>query len=161
MKNQTVQISDVRAFMARHLANVFDTMASLKATLLPQSNAPEFSERVTSSMGIAGEKVTGTVYLHLSLPLANQMTSAMLRLDPNDIPPDALVNDAVGDITNMLAGGLKSWLNDADIQCSVSIPVIIRSTSLNIEPPPDVRRECLVFDCGDDRFSVEIHIKFN
>jgi len=160
MKRQTIQISDVREFMVRHLVDVFDKMSSMKAIPLPRTNAPQFGERVTGSMGIAGEKVTGSVYLHLSVPLANRMTSAMLGLAPDDIIGNPEVNDAVGEVTNILTGGLKSWICDAGIECATSIPAIIRSTSFHVEPMPDVQRECLVFDCGDDRFVVEIHIKF-
>jgi hypothetical protein len=42
-----------------------------------------------------------------------------------------------------------------------STPTIIRGTGFSIEPMADVHCERLIFDCGDDRFSIEIHIKFN
>ncbi len=159
--NQIVQISDVREFMTRHLADVFDTMLSMKAILVPQAAVPLFGERVSGSVGFAGETVTGAVYLHLSAPFATQVTAAMLGLAPEEITGDTEVNDVVGEATNMLTGGLKSWLCDAGHQCAVSTPAIIRGTGFNVEPMEDVQCECLVFDCGQDRLVVEVHIKFN
>lgn len=159
--NQTVQISDVRQFMTRHLADVFETMLSLKVREAAKAGAPQFGERVTGSVGFAGETVTGAVYLHLSILFANQAAATMLGLPPEEITGETEVNDVVGEIANMLTGGLKSWLCDAGAACAVSTPAIIRGTAFDIEPAPDVEREFLIFDCDDDRFVVEIHIKFN
>ncbi len=159
--SQTVQISDVREFMARHLADVFDTMLSMKAVLVSGVKVPLSGERVSGSVGFAGETVTGAVYLHLSAPFAHQVAAAMLGLPPQEIAGETDVNDVVGEATNMLTGGLKSWLCDAGAECAVSTPAIIRGAAFDIEPMADVQRECLVFDCGEDRLIVEVHIKFN
>lgn len=159
--NQTVQISEVREFMTRHLVDVFDTMLSLKAALAPGAEPPPFGERVSGSVGFAGDTVTGAVYLHLSAPFASQAAAAMLGLAPAEITGETEVNDVVGEVTNMLTGGLKSWLCDAGFACAVSTPAIIRGTAFAVEPLPEVERVWLVFDCGDDRLVVEIHIKLN
>jgi len=159
--SQTVQITDVREFMTRHLADVFDTMLSMKAVPAPTASLPVFGERVSGSVGFAGETVTGAVYLHLSAPFANKVTAAMLGMAPEETTGESEVNDVVGEATNMLTGGLKSWLCDSGADCAVSTPAIIRGTAFAIEPMGDVVRECLVFDCGEDRLVVEVHIKFN
>ena len=80
--SQTVQITDVREFMTRHLADVFDTMLSMKAILARTTSLPVFGERVSGSVGFAGETVTGAVYLHLSAPFATQVAAAMLGMAP-------------------------------------------------------------------------------
>lgn len=147
--------------MTRHLVDVFNTMLSMTAVLQPATGLPAFGERVSGSVGFAGETVTGAVYLHLSSSLAKQVTAAMLGLPPEEIAGDADVNDVVGEATNMLTGGLKSWLCDAGAGCAMSTPAIIRGASFNIEPMPDVQRESLVYKCGDEFFVVEIHIKLN
>jgi chemotaxis protein CheX len=161
--NQTamIKIADVHEFMLRHLADVFETMLSMKAAPAPQAGVPTFGERVSGSVGFAGETVTGAVYLHLSAPFANRVAATMLGMAPEEITGETDVNDVVGEVTNMLAGGLKSWLCDAGAECAVSTPAIIRGTAFAIESMPDVKRELLVFDSGQDRFIVEVHIKFN
>ena len=67
---------------------------------------------MTGSVGFAGENVTGAVYLHLSAAFANRVAAAMLGLQPEEIMGETEVNDVVGEVTNMLTGGLKSWLCD-------------------------------------------------
>ena len=68
------------------------------------------------------------------------------------------VNDVVGEVTNMLTGGLKSWLCDNGHPCAVSTPAIIRG-AYEIEPLPEVKREFLVFTCSGVQILVEVHIK--
>jgi CheY-specific phosphatase CheX len=159
--SQTIQITSVREYLAHHLTDVFSTMLSMKAVLLASTEAPPFNDRVSGSVGFGGETVTGAVYLHLSASLANQLTAGMLSLPPAETPSEADVNDVVGEMTNMLTGGLKSWLCNCGAECAVSTPAIIRGTAFVIESLPDVARDWLVFECGEERFMVEFHIKFN
>jgi len=84
----------------------------------------------------------------------------MLGLPAEEMNNESEVNDVVGEVKNMVAGGLKSWLCDAGAVCAMSTPAIIRGTSFAIEPMPDVQRASLVFDCGEDRVLVEVHVKF-
>jgi len=152
---------DVRQYLSHHLADVFSTMVSLPATLAADGRMPHFEDRVTGSVGFGGENVTGAVYLHMSATLAVRVTSSMLGLPPEEVTGDSEVNDVVGEMTNMLAGGLKSTLCDLGATCAVSTPAIIRGTAFEIEALPDVRRETMVFDCEAERVVVEVHIKFN
>ena len=158
--SQTVQLPNVCEFMTRHLVDVFDTMLAMPAALAPKAALPHFDERITGSVGFAGETVTGAVYLHLSTPFANRVAAAMLGLPPEEKIGENDVNDVVGEATNMLTGGLKSWLCDAGASCAVSTPAIIRGT-FAVEAMPDVAREFLVFESGAERVIVEIHIKLN
>lgn len=144
--------------MNRHLVDVFETMLSMKATPSPGAAAPQFDDRVTGTVAFAGDHINGAVYLHLRTAFAGQVAAAMLGLTPEDLG-EAEVNDVVGEATNMLTGGLKSWLCDSGAECAVSTPAIIRGASFEIEPMPDVQREWLIFDCNDNRIVVEIHAK--
>ena len=146
--------------MQRHLGDVFDTMLALKADLRPGEAVPDLKDRVSGSVGFAGDNVHGAVYLHLSTQFGNRVAAAMLGLAPEETTGESEVNDVVGEVANMLAGGLKSWLCDAGAPCAVSTPAIIRGV-FAIEPLPEVEREFLVFDCGEARVVVEIHIKLN
>jgi chemotaxis protein CheX len=158
--SQTVQLPNVCEFMTRHLVDVFDTMLSMPAVLAPKAALPHFDERVTGSVGFAGDTVTGAVYLHLSATFANRVAAVMLGLPPEEALGEHDVNDVVGEATNMLTGGLKSWLCDAGASCAVSTPAIIRG-AFAVEAMPDVAREFLVFESGVERVIVEIHIKLN
>jgi chemotaxis protein CheX len=155
--SQTIQIPNICEFMNRHLVDVFETMLSMKAAVVP-GVMPQFDDRVTGCVAFAGERINGAVYLHFATPFANQVAGAMLGLPPEELG-EAEVNDVVGEVTNMLTGGLKSWLCDSGAECAVSTPAIIRGSAFVIEPVPEVEREWLIFDCNQHRIVVEIHVK--
>ena len=116
--SHTIQLPAVSEFMTRHLVDVFETMLSMKAVRAPGAALPHFDGRVTGSVGFAGEHVTGAVYLHLSAPFASQVAAAMLGITPEEISAENEVNDVVGEATNMITGGLKSWLCDQGADCA-------------------------------------------
>jgi CheY-specific phosphatase CheX len=156
--SRTVQTPNIREFMSRHLVDVFETMLSMKAVMLAGGSEPSFEERVTGCVAFAGEHINGAVYLHLGSPFAARIAAAMLGLDPAELG-DAEVNDVVGEVANMLTGGLKSWLCDSGAECAVSTPAIIRGSAYVIEASQEVERDWLIFECGPDRIAVEIHVK--
>ena len=159
--NQTLQNLNIQEFMTKHLVEVFETMLSMKAVPCMKFDPPHFSSRVSGSVGFGGEAVTGAVYLHLSAAFATKVASTMLGLKPEELGGENDVNDVVGEVTNMLAGGLKSALCDAGAPCAVSTPAIIRGTSFIIESLPEVKQLFLLFDCEGERVFVEVHIKNN
>lgn len=142
--------------------NVFDTMVQLPAQLT--SEVPPFDpdfERVTGSVGIAGEQLTGAIYLHLPVLLARRAAGAMLGLRgpaPADSPA---ISDVIGELTNMVGGGIKAALNDAGTDCGMSTPAVIRGRHFAIEIRPDITRSAFSFNCDNQTFSVEVHLKFN
>jgi len=156
--SQPAQSVNIRKFMARHLVDVFEMMLSMKASPVHDQAMPSCSERVTGTVGFAGEEITGAVYLHLSGKFAARIAGAMLGLE--EVSAEAEINDVVGEVTNMLAGGLKSVLCDAGTTCAVSTPAIIRGASFMIESVPDVERIWLSFGCEGERVSVEVHVQY-
>ena len=159
--NTPTQTLDVRQFIAKHLVDVFETMMSMQAQPKSGDHAPDFPTRVTGTVGFGGETVTGAVYLHLSAPFALHCTSTMLGLPAEELTGEDEINDVVGEMTNMLAGGLKSALCDVGNACAVSTPAIIRGTAYQIEALPDVQCETLAFQVNDNPVLVEVHIKFH
>lgn len=141
------------------LLQVFETMLSMKAEPTPGQTLPDHSDRVTGSVGFGGEIVTGAAYVHLSGTTAAQGASAMLGMAMEELG-ESEINDVVGELCNMVAGGLKSNLCNAGFTCAMSTPAIIRGNSFQIEAMPDVQREVMLFDCQGERIGVEVHIKF-
>jgi CheY-specific phosphatase CheX len=138
---------------------VFETMLSMKAEPAPDRILPHHQDRITGSVGFGGEKVTGAAYIHLCGATATRAASAMLGMTVEELG-ESEINDVVGELCNMITGGLKSGLCDAGLSCAMSTPAIIRGSSFQIESMPGVRREVMLFDCQDNRIVVEVHIKF-
>ncbi len=79
---------------------------------------------------------------------------------PDEPGDESQINDVVGELSNMLAGGLRAGLCNAGMQCDRSTPAIVRGPTYGIETVPDVQKERIMFDCWEDRLVVDVHIKF-
>lgn len=154
----TVQASQIKDFMTDYFVEVMKTMLSMKAKCEGTVDKLNRAERITSSVGFGGENVTGAVYVHFSQQFADLVARNLLI---RQIPDENEVNDAVGEVTNMVAGGFKSWLCNQGIPCALSTPAIIRGASFKIEPRTDVQRVCLLFLCEYEPAYVDIHFKFS
>ena len=152
-------VSGACEFLTRHVAMVFETMLSLKIAR-SEKERPITGERITGTVGFAGEAIKGVLYLDMSARTANQIAAVMLGQPLSEIPADHEVNDVIGELSNMIAGGLKSWLNDSTAPCAISTPAIIRGTSYLIEAPPDAKCGRLGFEFEGGIVTVEVHMQF-
>jgi len=156
--NTTVTKFKVGDHIAGIVAHVFETMLTLQAT--PAAAAKLSPERVSGAIGIAGDNVTGTVYLHFFGKLAGEVTRAMLQVPPDQSVGESDVNDVIGEMSNMIGCRLKSLLNDADIFCAVSTPSVIRG-AFAVEAPQGVIAEMFHFNCLEQRLAVEVHLQIS
>ena len=151
---------DLAGIIQRIVPNVFDTMLSLAVKPTP-SCLVGCGERVSGTIGIAGDTVSGAVYLHLTEPLARRAAVAMLGLDFAGAADTSAINDVTSELANMIGGGLKSALCDAERPCAMSTPAIVRGMAFVIELPPGLRAETFAFDCHGECLSVEVHLKLD
>lgn len=159
-QNQTASTFDLRGTVLRVVPNVFETMLSLPAKPAAPDATPHI-QRVSGTIGIAGETLSGFIYLHFSEALARRVTVAMLGLDSLDAADNGSVNDVVSELANMIGGGFKSALCDANLPCAMSTPSIIRGQAFAIELPPGLSSETFIFDCHGEFLAVEIHLKLD
>jgi len=112
-------------------------------------------------VGFAGKTATGAFDLHVPASFAVHITVTMLGLPPGEVPGDADVNNVMGEVTNRLAGGLKSWLCDAGTACALSTPAIIRGSSFRVSTSHRVPQIQFPFASGAHCGLLEAHFKFN
>jgi CheY-specific phosphatase CheX len=158
MKTTTPTSFNTGEHIAAIVPNVFDTMLTLPIAVANPGPLP--AARVSGAVGIAGERVNGTVYIHLPENLARETARAMLQSTPGQAAGDTDVQDVVGEMANMIGGALKSLLCDADLFCAISTPSVIRG-AFAVEAPPGVRTETFYFTCLGQRFTVEVHLQIN
>jgi len=141
--------------------DVFSTMLSESALLSRQKGVPAFVSQVSSSLGFAGAQVVGVVNVHLSEQLARRSAVMLLGLPAGDVPGQAEIAVAVGELSNQLAGGLTSWLCGAGVDCVMSTPSIIRGKAFTVEQMPDMDQNILLFECGCEQVVVEMYLRLN
>lgn len=152
-------IEDLEQLVGSAVTEVMTTMMSFKVK--PTAETINFNNgegHIASAVGFIG-KTTGVVYLYASDRFAKQMTCRLLGLQVNEIEGDEMVNDAMGEMANMVVGHIKSRLVDRGLACVLTIPSIIRGSSFSVEPVSSAERRVFFFNCDQDRLGVEVMLK--
>ncbi|MGZ5544581.1 MAG: chemotaxis protein CheX [Limisphaerales bacterium] len=139
------------------VSSVFGTMLNLpvreKSHDVP---ANESEALIAGSVGFIGV-TTGVVFVYSTVAFARKAASGML----GSTASDEMVNDAFGEITNMIVGHIKSRLVDRGMSCALTIPSIVRGNNFTIEPTSSSLRRISTFQCGDNQVVVEVLLKSN
>jgi chemotaxis protein CheX len=88
---------------------------------------------ISGLIGLSGRAI-GTVILSFSKPVALQASSAMLMCEKTEIDDEVI--DAIGEITNMVAGAAKATLSEFEL--SISLPSVITGGRHKIRFPSNV-----------------------
>ncbi len=115
---------------------------------------------VVGTVGFIGG-INGLLYLYLPEKFARVVTSHMLGMSESEIlaEGDEVVNDAIGELTNMTVGVFKNGLSDLGLSCRLTIPSILRGTNFTIEPISSATRWIFYYDCAGHRLVADILMK--
>ena len=169
----TQEISEnlIRENINRAISEVFVTMLGRQAELcvltdqancwLPvsaddQASAPQ----IVGAVGFLGD-VNGLIYLYLDVSFARIATCHMLGMTDAEVDEagEEVVNDAIGELTNMTVGCFKNGLSDAGFPCKLTIPTILRGSNFSIEPIAEVQRYIYKFQSAGQSIVTDILIK--
>lgn len=158
MNLATVHLPDtVRGILISAVTEVFATMFGTEVK--PAALVPEASGQtvLAGSVGFIGD-VNGIVYIRTAEPFARVLSGRMLGLQPDELD-DEMVNDALGELSNMVVGCVKSHLCDQGLPCVLTIPSVVRGTDLTVETIPCAERRLLSFRCEEHQLRIELLIK--
>lgn len=105
---------------------------------------------VSGVIGIAG-KAIGTIALCMTDKEACEVLRRMEGTETAEVNDG--VCDAVGELTNMIAGAAKAQLEHLEL--TIGLPSVIRGTNLTVHYATDVKPFCLLFDCDLGPFTIE------
>lgn len=150
---------------------VFSTMLRRKVALTRQfisdrvhTTSPDLEGGdfpvVVGTVGFIG-KTNGVIYLYLPEALAVALACDMLGLGPTDLGSgDAeTVNDAIGELTNMIVGTFKNQLCDRGLDCHLTIPSILRGSRFRVQPVANATRRVFEFETNGSRFLSDVLIE--
>jgi chemotaxis protein CheX len=169
---QDISEAQIRESIVRAMSDVFKTMlgrfvqlrtpdakgrADLGPTPSPAAPPPP---KVIGTVGFLGD-ANGVIYLYFEELFAQQCTANMLGLHETEIAKvgSDQVNDAIGELTNMVVGCFKNGLCDAGYPCKLTIPSILRGINFCIGPISSVQRHVYSFDCRGHRVVADILMK--
>ncbi len=147
-----MQSQQIQPFI-RSLGNTFKTMLQCPVRLgqLWPKPARAPLHEVTGVIGLSG-KATGVVVVSFSESLAVRAAAAMLLREPVEVDDDVV--DAVGELTNMIAGGAKAELPQWEM--SLSTPSVVVGCPHSIRFPSSVEPVCISFDTDWGPLALEI-----
>ncbi|WP_414652443.1 chemotaxis protein CheX [Geomonas sp.] len=149
---------DLAGYVINATKEVFTTMVMLD----PQDQYPlsepitTFHCSVTGMVGLAGT-YTGILSIHCPKPLALRITSNMLGMDVEEVGED--VNDAMGEIANMLGGYVKQILSKGGLDINLSIPTVIAGEEYTVNSMSDSDCVIIPFIEASDRFLVGLKLQ--
>ena len=120
---------------------VFSTMVMMEAVDDFPLKEPvrRFKCSITGMVGFAGT-YSGVISIHCPVALALKITSNMLGVDCDEVNED--LNDAIGEIANMLGGSVKQVLSKGGLDVKLSIPTVISGEDYTVNSLSD--NDCVV-----------------
>lgn len=122
---------------------------------LSNCEAVTIESNLFSVIGLAGD-LKGVLAIQCPAVVAMGITGAMLGMEVTELGDDA--KDAIGEITNMVAGGLKETLAAAGKKIELSIPTTIVGESIKTSVLSGATRVMISFLSPLGRFGVELSL---
>ena len=107
--------------LAKAVCEVFEIMVGTSLAAATEES-PAFVSDCAAIVGIAGS-LCGLVGLHTSFECARRMAAKMLGSD--EVGAGADVQDALGEVCNMIAGSFKGRIAGLADGCALSVPTVI------------------------------------
>ena len=153
-----LQEKEMTRYIIDATREVFSTMVAMEVADCYPLVEPvtQFHCSITGMIGMAGS-YSGTLSIHCPAHLAMRITSNMLGMEVEEVGDD--VNDALGEIANMLGGHVKQVLSKGGLDLNLSIPTVISGETYTIHSTDN--DDCVVvpFQCEKEKFLVGLTLK--
>ncbi|HEY5672095.1 MAG TPA: chemotaxis protein CheX [Malonomonas sp.] len=113
---------------------------------------------VSSMIGLSGD-ISAMLAIHCPGNIGLEIAGAMLGMELEEV--DADVKDALGEIANMLAGGLKEKFAQENIHLELAIPTTVSGKGYSISSPTRSNRVIIPFNLKQGQFFVEMKYSLN
>lgn len=111
---------------------------------------------ITGMIGLAGTH-KGMMAIHLPETLAKRVTGNFLGMEVEEVDND--VQDAIGELANMLGGSIKAILSDNGKDIKLSMPSTICGQEYRFQSHYDGESVVVPFIAEESQFLVELRIK--
>lgn len=133
---------------------VFASMIFIDIAAEPAADSmPPIEPNVSSLIGLAGD-LKGILAVHCPAAVALGVTTAMLGMEVTALGED--VKDAIGEIANMVAGGLKVSLAAVDKKVELALPTTVIGKAIRTSGLSGATRAMVPFSSPLGRFGIEL-----
>ncbi|WP_319524792.1 flagellar motor switch protein FliN [uncultured Desulfosarcina sp.] len=150
----------IRKSIDSTIIETFDAMMSMQLEPISGDTAAEFGDRKTMVGAIHfGGEVVGVMSFTFSADFARTVTAAMLGMEVDEIEGNEEINDVIGELSNIVAGNLKSEFLDQGLTCVISTPSITSGSDFKIDPIDIAPPISFVYKHDEEIVHVELCVK--
>ena len=151
---------DFAKIIAETTEEIFNCMIFIDIAASPplESGKQAIGCHVSAMIGLTGD-LSAMLGIHCPNTVGLAVAGAMLGMELDEV--DADVKDALGEISNMLAGGIKEHLITENISLELAIPTAVTGQSYVISAPKGSQRVVVPFTISQGQFFVEIKYQLN
>ena len=144
--------------LIHEVRNVFTSMVGMDHLLhlpLGVDPASSFTDCMSALVGLAGT-YNGLVSLHVPLQLAEKITAELLDIAD---PSEEEMEDALGELANILAGSFKRHITADSLDIRLSTPSVVsgKQYAIHVAKKPDVMT--LHFDSEQEWFMAALALE--
>ncbi len=149
---------DIAKEIISSTTEIFTTMVMMEIEVVEKETLGDevYTDSITGLIGLAGE-YKGVLAIHLPKQIAFDIASNFLGMDVDEINED--VEDAVGEIANMVGGNIKSFLSDSGRAIDLAIPSTISGSEYDFQPSKNAERYMVTFQTTSGQFIVELQLE--
>lgn len=149
---------DIKNKIVESTKEIFSTMVMMDVTVVDQDPAARqaIKDGISGIIGLAGTH-KGVLAIHIPAPVALAITGSFLGMEVEEINED--VEDAVGELANMLGGNVKTILSENGRDIELSLPTTISGTNYDFQTAKDVEVTALAFATDTGMFTVELQLE--
>jgi chemotaxis protein CheX len=148
-----ITIHDLELGLERALKEITTTMFNCESQIIPPDQVDVVLPGISAIVGFGG-KICGFIAMHLSAKSACQLAEGLLGMQFEGV--DEIVADAMGEMVNMLAGGLKKFASNSEDLFKISVPSIVYGTDYSTRAPKNSERLVIGVRAGDCSFNVQL-----
>ncbi len=113
-------------------------------------------DNISGMIGLGGTH-KGILGIHLPYVVAMAITSSFLGMEVTEIGED--VEDAVGELANMLGGNVKTILSEKGRDIELSLPSTIHGKEYGVQTSHDTENVVISFACEVGNFIVQLQLE--
>ena len=147
-------INDITT-LDQSVEEVFALMLGSPVTVSETAVAPtNIPITLTAVIGLAGA-LSGAYSVVVNEAAAKQIAAAMLGIEVESL--DDTVYDALGEITNILAGAWKAKIDSLHAACLLSVPTVVTGTHYDIHKKSTSFRLSRSYHFNESSFTISIY----
>lgn len=150
--------ADISDRLIESTVEIFTGMVMMEIAVAgePVKKLGTLKKSITGMVGLAGTH-KGVLAVHFPRQVALDVTGSFLGMEVTEINED--VQDAIGEIANMLGGNLKTILSDRGKDIQLSLPSTIFGDEYAFSSPAEVEQLILQFHAPSGVFFVEVELE--